>query len=53
MAKHLPKPITAREQKFVAEYMVDLNATQAALRVGYGKGNLASATIPHSQQATT
>jgi phage terminase small subunit len=27
--------ITAKQQKFVAEYLVDLNATQAAIRAGY------------------
>jgi phage terminase small subunit len=31
------------ERRFVLEYMVDLNATQAALRAGYGKGNVSSA----------
>ena len=28
-------PITRKNQKFIDEYMVDLNATQAALRAGY------------------
>ncbi|HCE03581.1 MAG TPA: terminase small subunit, partial [Acidobacteria bacterium] len=28
-------PSTARQHRFVAEYQVDLNATQAALRAGY------------------
>ena len=28
-------PSTARQRRFVAEYQVDLNATQAALRAGY------------------
>ena len=27
--------LTAKQQKFVAEYLVDLNATQAAIRSGY------------------
>lgn len=28
-------PLTDKQQKFVAEYLVDLNATQAAIRSGY------------------
>lgn len=28
-------PLTARQQVFVEEYLVDLNATQAAIRAGY------------------
>ncbi len=28
-------PITRKNQKFIDEYMVDLNATQAAIRAGY------------------
>lgn len=28
-------PITVKQQRFVEEYLVDLNATQAALRAGY------------------
>ncbi len=28
-------PLTAKQQRFVAEYLVDLNATQAAIRCGY------------------
>jgi phage terminase small subunit len=31
------KELTAKQRLFVAEYMVDLNATQAALRAGYSK----------------
>lgn len=27
--------LTAKQQRFVAEYLVDLNATQAAIRAGY------------------
>ena len=27
--------LTARQEKFVEEYMIDLNATQAAIRAGY------------------
>lgn len=29
--------LNARQQRFVEEYLVDLNATQAAIRVGYSK----------------
>jgi len=29
------KKLTAKQQCFVAEYLVDLNATQAAIRAGY------------------
>lgn len=28
-------PLTAKQQRFVAEYLIDLNATQAAIRAGY------------------
>ena len=31
------KGITAKQKKFVDEYLVDLNATQAAMRAGYSK----------------
>ena len=29
------RPLTDKQQRFVAEYLVDLNATQAAIRAGY------------------
>jgi phage terminase small subunit len=29
--------LTARQERFVEEYLVDLNATQAAIRAGYSK----------------
>jgi phage terminase small subunit len=29
--------LTAKQQRFVAEYLVDQNATQAAIRAGYSK----------------
>lgn len=29
------KPLTPRQQRFVEEYLIDLNATQAAIRAGY------------------
>lgn len=30
-------PLTPKQRRFVAEYLVDLNATQAAIRAGYSK----------------
>jgi phage terminase small subunit len=33
--KHAPRGLTPRQARFVAEYLVDLNATQAAIRAGY------------------
>jgi len=43
MTKHSPtrptprkrRPLTPRQARFVAEYLVDLNSTQAAIRAGY------------------
>jgi len=32
-----PRRITARQKRFVEEYLIDLNATQAALRAGYSR----------------
>lgn len=32
--------LTARQQKWIEEYMVDLNATQACLRAGYSKKSI-------------
>jgi phage terminase small subunit len=29
--------LTTKEQRFVAEYLIDMNATQAAIRAGYSK----------------
>jgi phage terminase small subunit len=31
--------MTAKQQRFVTEYLTDLNATQAAIRAGYGAKN--------------
>jgi len=31
------RPLTAKQQSFIAEYLVDLNATQAAIRAGYSE----------------
>lgn len=30
-----PKPLPPRQQRFVEEYLIDLNATRAAIRAGY------------------
>jgi phage terminase small subunit len=30
-------PLTAKQERFVAEYLIDLNATQAAIRAGYSE----------------
>ena len=33
--------LTARQKHFISEYLIDLNATQAAIRAGYSqKGRL-------------
>lgn len=37
MAKPKPKAFTRKQERFVAEYLVDLNATQAAIRAGYSQ----------------
>jgi len=31
------KPLTPKQQRFVEEYLIDLNATQAAIRAGYSE----------------
>ena len=35
--KNSPKLLTAQQQLFVNEYLIDLNATQAAIRAGYSE----------------
>ena len=39
MAKERPKPkkLTEKQKRFVDEYIIDCNATQAAIRAGYSK----------------
>jgi len=37
VAPKIPKILTAKEQRFIEEYCVDLNATQAAIRAGYSR----------------
>jgi len=41
----IDKPLTPKQQRFVDEYLIDLNATQAAIRAGY------SAKAAHVQAA--
>lgn len=48
--------LTARQQRFVEEYLIDLNATQAAIRAGYSKKTASSIAIenlgkPNIQEA--
>lgn len=33
----MAKQLTAKQERFVEEYLIDLNATQAAIRAGYSK----------------
>jgi phage terminase small subunit len=33
----MAEDLTAKQQRFVAEYLIDLNATQAAIRAGYSQ----------------
>jgi phage terminase small subunit len=33
----MEKKLTPKQERFVAEYLIDLNATQAAIRAGYSK----------------
>lgn len=35
MSEKPARPLTPKQQRFVAEYLIDLNATQAAIRAGY------------------
>jgi phage terminase small subunit len=35
------RPLTPRQRLFVAEYLIDLNARQAAIRAGYAEGSAA------------
>lgn len=34
---YVPRPLTAKQARFVAEYLVDANATRAAIRAGYSE----------------
>ena len=54
----MPAKLTPKQERFVSEYLIDLNATQAAIRAGYsektagaiGKENLQK---PQIQEALT
>ncbi|PTV94063.1 terminase small subunit [Rhodobacter aestuarii] len=35
----LVRPVNPRQQRFCQEYLIDLNATQAAIRAGYARAN--------------
>jgi phage terminase small subunit len=51
MAQARPRPLTARQRRFVREYMIDDNGTQAAIRAGYSKrsaGHIAYDMLHHS-----
>ena len=32
-----PKTLTPKQRRFIEEYLIDLNATQAAIRAGYSE----------------
>jgi len=38
-----PRPLTPKQARFVAEYLKDLNATQAAIRAGFSAKTAKSA----------
>ena len=37
MVKKVGEEMTPKQERFVEEYLVDLNATQAAIRAGYSE----------------
>ena len=48
--------LTEKQKKFISEYLIDLNATQAAIRAGYSEktakeGGYENLTKPHIQEA--
>lgn len=58
-SKSVKRPLTDKQKRFVMEYLVDLNATQAAIRAGYkpknarvtGHENLLKPSIKEALQA--
>ena len=44
------KPLAARQQRFVEEYLLDLNGSQAAIRAGYSEQ---TATMQASRMLTS
>lgn len=45
------KKLTAKQARFVSEYLIDLNASQAALRAGYKNGEKGRQLVPKSNVA--
>lgn len=45
MAKKASRPLAPMQKRFVEEYLVDLNATQAAIRAGYSPKNADSIAV--------
>lgn len=43
MSAKKPRGLTAKQERFCAEYLMDLNATQAAIRAGYSPRTAAQA----------
>lgn len=39
MATQNKKKLTAKQERFIEEYLIDLNATQASIRAGYSEKN--------------
>lgn len=39
------RPLTAKQEKFCQEYMIDLNATQSAIRAGYAAKSINTARL--------
>lgn len=50
MAKKQIKKLTAKQERFVEEYLVDLNATQAAIRAGYSEKTAGSISFENLQK---
>jgi phage terminase small subunit len=44
-------PLTAKQQRFVEEYLVDLNGTQATIRAGYSRNTANRIAVPPLQEA--
>lgn len=50
MAKAPKKKLTDKQSRFVEEYLVDLNATQAAIRAGYSETSARSTAFDNLQK---
>ncbi len=44
------KKLTAKQQRFCEEYLIDLNATQAAIRAGYSKKTAGTISTENMQK---